>query len=140
MFRCVPIALSVLFGAVSCASQGAAVPAPVIVDLPPATVSSGPSTASRGASSLPPTLPSTPPGAPAALDEDDASTGVPECDAYIQRWKECYANSPAEAAARPGLEQMIAAWRAVAKEPSSRRALAQGCKMAFDNFPKAACH
>jgi hypothetical protein len=65
--------------------------------------------------------------------------GVKECDDYIKTWKDCYKDPTARAAAQPGLDQMTKAWKEQAKDPNSKAALAQGCKMALDNFPKAAC-
>jgi hypothetical protein len=66
--------------------------------------------------------------------------GVKECDDYVKTWKDCYKDPTARAAAQPGLDQMTKAWKEQAKDPASKTALAQGCKMALDNFPKAACH
>lgn len=65
--------------------------------------------------------------------------GIKECDDYVKTWKDCYKDPTARAAAQPGLDQMTKAWKEQAKDPNSKAALAQGCKMALDNFPKAAC-
>jgi hypothetical protein len=65
--------------------------------------------------------------------------GIKECDDYIKTWKDCYKDPTARAAAQPGLDQMTKAWKEQAKDANSKAALAQGCKMALDNFPKAAC-
>ena len=68
------------------------------------------------------------------------SIGVKECDDYIKTWNDCYKDPATKAAAKPGLDAMTKAWKDQAKDPASKSALAQGCKMALDNFPKAACH
>jgi hypothetical protein len=65
--------------------------------------------------------------------------GIKECDDYVKTWKDCYKDPTARAAAQPGLDQMTKAWKEQAKDAASKAALAQGCKMALDNFPKAAC-
>ena len=54
-------------------------------------------------------------------------------------FNDCYKDPTARAAAEPGLKQMKDTWRTQAKDPASKAALASGCKMALDNFPKAAC-
>jgi hypothetical protein len=68
------------------------------------------------------------------------SIGVKECDDYIKTWNDCYKDPASKAAAKPGLDAMTKAWKDQAKDPQSKAALATGCKMALDNFPKAACH
>jgi hypothetical protein len=68
------------------------------------------------------------------------SIGVKECDDYIKTWNDCYKDPAAKAAAKPGLDAMTKAWKDQAKDPQTKAALATGCKMALDNFPKAACH
>jgi hypothetical protein len=67
------------------------------------------------------------------------SVGVKECDDYIKMWNDCYKDPATKAAAKPGLDQMTSAWKQAAKDPQSKAGLATGCKMALDNFPKAAC-
>ena len=78
-------------------------------------------------------------GAAASGGGSADAVGVKECDDYIKTWKDCYKDPTARAAAQPGLDQMTKAWKEQAKDPNSKAALAQGCKMALDNFPKAAC-
>ena len=68
------------------------------------------------------------------------SIGVKECDDYMKTWNDCYKDPAAKAAAKPGLDAMTKAWKEQAKDPASKSALAQACKMALDNFPKASCH
>ena len=65
--------------------------------------------------------------------------GVAECDAYIKKWNDCYKDPATKAAAKPGLDQMTQAWKQAASTPQGKSGLAQGCKMALDNFPAAAC-
>jgi hypothetical protein len=68
------------------------------------------------------------------------SVGVKECDDYIKMFNDCYKDPAAKAAAKPGLDAMVKAWKDQAKDPTTKAGLATGCKMAADNFPKAACH
>jgi hypothetical protein len=67
------------------------------------------------------------------------SVGVKECDDYIKKWNDCYKDPATKAAAKPGLDQMTAAWKQAAANPQSKAGLATGCKMALDNFPSSAC-
>jgi hypothetical protein len=69
---------------------------------------------------------------------DGSAIGVQECDDYVETWKACY-DPAARAAAMPALQQITAGWRDLAKDPQTRSALAQGCKMALENFPRASC-
>jgi hypothetical protein len=79
-------------------------------------------------------------GAAASGGGGGDSIGVKECDDYLKTWNDCYKDPAAKAAAKPGLDAMTKAWKDQAKDPASKSALAQACKMALDNFPKAACH
>jgi hypothetical protein len=66
--------------------------------------------------------------------------GVKECDDYIKEWQNCYKDPSMKAAAQPGLDAMVKAWKdAAAQGPAARSALASGCKTALDNFPRSAC-
>ncbi len=66
--------------------------------------------------------------------------GVKECDDYIKMWKDCYKDPAAKAAAQPGLDAMVKAWKdAAAAGGAQKDALATGCKTAMDTFPKDAC-
>ena len=44
-----------------------------------------------------------------------------------------------KAAAKPGLDQTVAAWKQAAATPQGKAGLATSCKMMLDNFPSAAC-
>lgn len=74
------------------------------------------------------------------LGIDGGPLGVDECDDYVKNWNDCYSDPMRRAAAGPGLEQMIKAWReTIAQDPGKRAQLAEGCRIALDNFPRAAC-
>jgi hypothetical protein len=68
------------------------------------------------------------------------SIGIKECDAYIQKWNDCYKDPTARAAAKPAFDTMKQTWSEQAKDPNAKAALAMGCKAALDAFPSAACH
>ncbi|HTJ83370.1 MAG TPA: hypothetical protein VL400_16740 [Polyangiaceae bacterium] len=83
-------------------------------------------------------------GSSAAKKDDKAAggdeIGVKECDEYIKTWKDCYKDPAAKAAAQPGLDAMVKAWKdAAAQGGAAKDALGAGCKQALDSFPKAAC-
>jgi hypothetical protein len=44
-----------------------------------------------------------------------------------------------KAAAKPGLDQTVAAWKQAAATPQGKAGLATSCKMMLDNFPTKAC-
>jgi hypothetical protein len=67
------------------------------------------------------------------------SIGVKECDDYMKMWSDCYKDPAVKAAAKPGLDQTVAAWKQAAATPQGKAGLATSCKMMLDNFPKAAC-
>jgi hypothetical protein len=67
------------------------------------------------------------------------SIGVKECDDYMKMWSDCYKDPAVKAAAKPGLDQTVAAWKQAASTPQGKAGLATSCKMMVDNFPKAAC-
>jgi hypothetical protein len=67
------------------------------------------------------------------------SVGVKECDDYIKKFNDCYKDPTAKAAAKPGLDAMVSAWKQAAATPQGKAGLATGCKSALDNFPAAAC-
>jgi hypothetical protein len=77
-------------------------------------------------------------GGSASTDGGDA-IGVRECDDYLKKWQDCYKDPASKAAARPALDQMVAAWKKEAAAPANRVAVAASCKMALDDFPSAAC-
>jgi hypothetical protein len=65
--------------------------------------------------------------------------GVKECDDYMKKWADCYKDPAVKAAAKPGLDQTVAAWKQAAATPQGKAGLATSCKMMLDNFPSAAC-
>ena len=65
--------------------------------------------------------------------------GVKECDDYMKKWSDCYKDPAVKAAAKPGLDQTVAAWKQAAATPQGKAGLATSCKMMLDNFPSAAC-
>ncbi|HEY3816381.1 MAG TPA: hypothetical protein VGL81_04380 [Polyangiaceae bacterium] len=65
--------------------------------------------------------------------------GVKECDDYMKKWNDCYKDPAVKAAAKPGLDQTVAAWKQAASTPQGKAGLATSCKMMLDNFPSAAC-
>jgi hypothetical protein len=67
------------------------------------------------------------------------SIGVKECDDYMKKWADCYKDPATKAAAKPGLDQTVAAWKQAAATPQGKAGLATSCKMMLDNFPSAAC-
>jgi hypothetical protein len=67
------------------------------------------------------------------------SIGVKECDDYMKKWNDCYKDPAMKAAAKPGLDQTVAAWKQAAATPQGKAGLATSCKMMLDNFPSAAC-
>jgi hypothetical protein len=67
------------------------------------------------------------------------SIGVKECDDYMKKWSDCYKDPATKAAAKPGLDQTVAAWKQAAATPQGKAGLATSCKMMLDNFPTAAC-
>jgi len=78
-------------------------------------------------------------GGSAGASGGGGSIGIKECDDYIKTWNDCYKDPTMRAAAEPAFKQMKETWATQAKDPNSKAALASGCKMALDNFPKAAC-
>jgi len=67
------------------------------------------------------------------------SIGVKECDDYMKKWADCYKDPAMKAAAKPGLDQTVAAWKQAAATPQGKAGLATSCKMMLDNFPSASC-
>jgi hypothetical protein len=65
--------------------------------------------------------------------------GVKECDDYMKKWADCYKDPAMKAAAKPGLDQTVAAWKQAAATPQGKAGLATSCKMMLDNFPSASC-
>ena len=80
-----------------------------------------------------------PAAAPAAAADAAGSVGVKECDDYVAMWNNCYKDPAMRSAAQPGLDAMKKSWATMAANPATKGAMAQGCKMALDNFPKASC-
>jgi hypothetical protein len=67
------------------------------------------------------------------------STGVKECDEYMKKWNDCYKDPTMKAAAKPGLDATVSAWKEAASTPQGKAALATTCKSMVDSFPSAAC-
>ena len=65
--------------------------------------------------------------------------GVKECDDYMKKWADCYKDPAMKAAAKPALDQTVAAWKQAAATPQGKAGLATSCKMMLDNFPSASC-
>ena len=65
--------------------------------------------------------------------------GVKEGDDYMKKWADCYKDPAMKAAAKPGLDQTVAAWKQAAATPQGKAGLATSCKMMLDNFPSASC-
>jgi hypothetical protein len=68
------------------------------------------------------------------------STGVPECDEYLEKYKACVdANVPA--VARPGMAEAIKKMRETyktsASNPAAKAGLAMGCKQALETTKQA---
>ncbi len=63
------------------------------------------------------------------------SIGVPECDTYMTKYRECIESKvpdSAKATVRQSLDQATAAWKQAAATPEGRTGLAQACKQATD--------
>jgi hypothetical protein len=63
------------------------------------------------------------------------SIGVPECDDYLQAYRDCIASKVPEASQaelREALEQNVATWRSAAASPEGRAGLAVACTQARD--------
>ena len=67
------------------------------------------------------------------------AVGVKECDDYMKKWADCYKDPAMKAAAKPALDQTVAAWKQAAATPQGKTGLATSCKMMLDNFPSASC-
>ncbi len=63
------------------------------------------------------------------------SIGIPECDNYMKRYRECIESKVPEAAratVRQSLDQATSAWKQAAATPAARSGLAQACQQATD--------
>jgi hypothetical protein len=61
------------------------------------------------------------------------SIGVPECDDYLQAYRDCIASKVPEASQaelKEALEQSVATWRSAAASPEGRAGLAVACTQA----------
>jgi hypothetical protein len=61
------------------------------------------------------------------------SIGVPECDDYLQAFRDCIASKVPEASQaelREALEQNVSTWRSAAASPEGRAGLAVACTQA----------
>jgi len=61
------------------------------------------------------------------------SIGVPECDDYVQAYRDCIASKVPEASQaelREALEQSVGTWRSAASSPEGRAGLAVACTQA----------
>lgn len=61
------------------------------------------------------------------------SIGVPECDDYVQAFRDCIASKVPEASQaelKEALEQSVATWRSAASSPEGRAGLAVACTQA----------
>jgi len=78
---------------------------------------------------------SSPSTATASSSSSGESIGVPECDDYLQAYRDCIASKVPEASQaelREALEQNVATWRSAAASPEGRAGLAVACTQARD--------
>ena len=90
----------------------------------------GSSTAASDSSS-----PSSSSATAASSSSSGESIGVPECDDYVQAFRDCIASKVPEASQaelREALEQNVATWRSAAASPEGRAGLAVACTQARD--------
>ena len=69
----------------------------------------------------------------AASSSAGESIGVPECDDYLQAYRDCIASKVPEASQaelKEALEQSVATWRSAAASPEGRAGLAAACTQA----------
>jgi len=69
------------------------------------------------------------------------STGVPECDEFLNRYEDCvrqrFPDAAFRATAEQHLDQLRASWRTQAADPSARPSLASACVAMADAAKKA---